>query len=242
MGADLARNILKLVDPTIISDENENEPSESAKIATNEPSVNVLISLYKKPQVCLTVLPGNYHYLNVTKPGLFVSYDEEKAEGKELITNTENGYFRIHLDKHNIVQTITCLSKKTFSASNLCKLYGLHEQYLNKLVLKYENKKITDFYTYFSDNWCTALYHDRFEDLCKEIRELSTKSTTGLKSVSDLLREQVDRDLILTNEQRRTINEYFLTSQTKSLVEKHLLNYINYNSNHLPMYAKPDMA
>lgn len=80
VGVDLARNILKLVDPTIISDENEDDLSESARLATNDPSDKVLISLYKKPLVCLTILPGEYHFLNVTKPGLFVSYDEEKAE------------------------------------------------------------------------------------------------------------------------------------------------------------------
>jgi len=34
------------------------------------------------------------------------------AKREELVTNTENGYFRIHLNKHKCVQTITCLSKK----------------------------------------------------------------------------------------------------------------------------------
>lgn len=241
IGVDLAQNILKLLDPTIVSDEKDDEVSESAKLAANEPSEKCLITLYKKPLVTYAILPGDYYYLNVTKPGLFVPFDEEKNEGLELITDTESGYFRLHLNKHNVVQTITCLSKKPFSASNIVKLYGLHEQFLNKLVLKYERKSIKDFYDFFSDNWCNALYHDRFSDLCKEIRELSTNPTNGIKSVNDLLRDQVDKDLILTSEQRKTIGEYFVQSQTKSLIEKRLLNYINYNSNHLPMYAKPDM-
>jgi hypothetical protein len=46
----------------------------------------------------------------------------------------------------------------------------------------------------------------------------------------------------LTNAQRTKVNDYFLKSQTKSLVEKRLLSYLNNNSNHLPMYAKPDMV
>lgn len=90
-----------------------------------------------------------------------------------MVTNTENGYFRIHLNKHKCVQTVTCLSKKKFNAINLSKLYGLNEQFLNKLLLKYDNKQIKDFFVYFDDNWCAALYHDRFEELCKEIRDIS---------------------------------------------------------------------
>lgn len=37
-------------------------------------------------------------------------------------------------------------SFKNFSALNFSKIYGLHEQYLNKLLLKYEQKLVTDFY------------------------------------------------------------------------------------------------
>lgn len=48
----------------------------------------------------------------MTKPGLPTSYEDEKKEGTELKTETENGYFRIHLNKNKCVQTITCFSKK----------------------------------------------------------------------------------------------------------------------------------
>jgi len=184
------------VDPTLVSEETEEE-IESARLAANDPSEKCLIKLYKKPLMTYAVLPGDYHYLNVTKPGLFMTYDEEKNEvnytritfsyfkddkinyllkGQELVTSTDSGYFRIHLNKHSVIQTITCLSKKKFNVGNFSRLYGLHEQFLNKLLLKYKQGIITDLYTFFSENWCTALYHDRFEDLCKEIRELSTKS------------------------------------------------------------------
>ena len=36
---------------------------------------------------------------------------------------------------------------KKFTASNFAKLYGFHEQYLNRLYLKYSQKSIKDFYT-----------------------------------------------------------------------------------------------
>jgi len=37
-------------------------------------------------------------------------------------------------------------TKKKFSTSNLSKIYGLHEQFLNKMLLKYNQKAIKDFY------------------------------------------------------------------------------------------------
>lgn len=82
--------------------------------------------------------------------------------------------------------------------------------------------------------------------------------------MNELLNELVDRDLIvifvktsitiifsqiklkfllkLTKDQREKIGEHFKNSNTRSLVEKRLLSYLNYNGNHLPMYAKPDMV
>ena len=57
VGADLAFNILKLVDSTLATDENLDEP-ESARLAKNEPSEKVLISLYKKPIISYAILPG----------------------------------------------------------------------------------------------------------------------------------------------------------------------------------------
>ncbi|CAF0802788.1 unnamed protein product [Brachionus calyciflorus] len=243
IGQDLAYRILKLVDPLLINDEPEpNYKSDSHRLANNDPSDNVLIQLYKKPNVYYAILPGGLYYLHVTKPGLTVTYKEEAQENDELVTNTENGYFRIHLNKHKCVQTITCLSKKKFNASNYIKLYGFHEQYLNRLLTKFNQRNIKDFYVYFNDNWTHALYHDRFDDLTQEIRDISINPNNGIKSVYDLLNEFVDKDLILTKDQREKIIEHFRNSGTRSLVEKRLLSYLNYNYSNLPMYAKPDMV
>ncbi len=80
IGVDLAVKILELVDPVYFVEKDPNEKTDSARVATNEPDEKVLIELYKKPNVTFAVLPGNYFYLHVTKPGLLVSYNEEKAE------------------------------------------------------------------------------------------------------------------------------------------------------------------
>jgi hypothetical protein len=64
----------------------------------------------------------------------------------------------------------------------------------------------------------------------------------GLKSIEEFLAEKLDNDLIVTNEERAHIRDYFKQSGTKNLIELRLLKYLNYNYNHLPMYAKPDMV
>lgn len=63
IGADLASKILKLVDPTLSTDEPENEATESARLASNDPSEKVLITLYKRPLITFAILPGKRQQL-----------------------------------------------------------------------------------------------------------------------------------------------------------------------------------
>lgn len=80
IGADLAFKMLKLIDPLLGNDEESEQKSESHRLATNDPSDNVLIKMYKKPNILYGVLPGGLYYLHVTKPGLTVTYREEAQE------------------------------------------------------------------------------------------------------------------------------------------------------------------
>lgn len=82
IGTDLAIKILELVDPVYYVERDPNEKTDSARLAANEPDQKVLIELYKKPNITYAILPGNYYYLHVTKPGLLITYDEEKNEVK----------------------------------------------------------------------------------------------------------------------------------------------------------------
>ncbi len=55
IGVDLANKILKLVDPTLHNNDQNDEISESAG---NDPNEKVLITLYKKPLINYAILPG----------------------------------------------------------------------------------------------------------------------------------------------------------------------------------------
>jgi hypothetical protein len=85
IGLDMAFKMLKLIDPLLDDNDDEkakqdNEQSDSARILNNAPDHKVLINIYKKPNITHAILPGGLYYLNVTKPGLITSYEEENLE------------------------------------------------------------------------------------------------------------------------------------------------------------------
>ncbi|KAF6087628.1 cilia and flagella associated protein 61 [Phyllostomus discolor] len=97
------------------------------------------------------ILPGSYHYLHIAKPAILTPLEVQMAQpdfGSEVVTgNPKNGnYFRIHVNKYKMVETITCLSKEAFPTSNYICLFGQHEQVLNNLCARYEDNMITDLY------------------------------------------------------------------------------------------------
>ncbi|XP_070341607.1 cilia- and flagella-associated protein 61 isoform X3 [Equus asinus] len=139
IGFQLAAAMLNLFDPTL-------EP-------VTEPPADLdrLIPMYKGAKIQGGILPGSYHYLHIAKPAIPTPLEVQKAQpdfGLEIVTgNAKNGtYFRIHINKYKMVETITCLSKEPFPASNYIRLFGQHEQLLNNLCARYEDELITDLY------------------------------------------------------------------------------------------------
>ncbi|KAB0348484.1 hypothetical protein FD754_013341, partial [Muntiacus muntjak] len=139
IGFQLAAVMLKLFDPTL-------EP-------VTEPPADLdrLIPMYKGAKIKGGILPGSYHYLHVSKPAIPTPLEVQRAQsdfGSEIVTgNVKNGnYFRIHINKYKMVETITCLSKVPFPASNYIRLFGQHEQALNNLCARYEDGLVPDLY------------------------------------------------------------------------------------------------
>ncbi|XP_045151111.1 cilia- and flagella-associated protein 61 [Echinops telfairi] len=191
------------------------------------------------------ILPGSYYYLHLAKPAIPTPLAVQMAQpdfGSEIVTgNAKLGnYFRIHINKYKMVETITCLSKEPFPASNYIRLFGQHEQVLNNLCARYENKMITDLYDYFTEPWCMALFHDRFIDLRKELRQIITsKEEPDLPSLDQLARQIEDEEINLHEKPRKYLQRVFQDTIYKPLVEKSILDYLHYNHYHLPMYAWP---
>eukprot|EP00069_Balaena_mysticetus_P007222 bmy_05350T0 len=139
IGFQLAAAMLNLFDPTL-------EP-------VTEPPADLdrLIPMYRGAKIKGGILPGSYHYLHIAKPAIPTPLEVQMAKsdfGSEIVTgDVKNGtYFRIHINKYKMVETITCLSKVPFPASNYIRLFGQHEQVLNNLCARYKDGLVPDLY------------------------------------------------------------------------------------------------
>ncbi|NWW04112.1 CFA61 protein, partial [Oreocharis arfaki] len=164
IGFELAASMLSLFDPTP-------QPSSETPEGSDR-----LIPVYRRCKVQGGVLPGGYNYLHVSKPAIPMPLDVEHDpcdHGMEIVTGEagHGNYFRMHFNRYNMVDSITCFSKEPFPASNYICLYGQHERLLNDLCYRWRAGQLTDLYSYFREPWSMAIYHDRFIDLQKELRQ-----------------------------------------------------------------------
>ncbi|NXP24443.1 CFA61 protein, partial [Scytalopus superciliaris] len=165
VGFELAISMLSLFDPT---PQPRSKPPEGP---------DGLIPMYKGCKVKGGILPGGYNYVHISKPAIPLRLDVELAlcdHGTEIVTGEAGcgNYFRMHFDKYSMVDSITCFSKEPFPVSNYMCLYGQHERLLNDLFYRWRDGQITDLYSYFREPWSMAIYHDRFIDLQKELRQI----------------------------------------------------------------------
>ncbi|KAM8945471.1 cilia- and flagella-associated protein 61 [Pelodytes ibericus] len=233
IGFQLAANMLHLFDPTL---EQVMEPPDA---------LDKLIPVYRGPVIQGGIVPGGYYYLQVAKPAIPCPLQAQMIHptyGQELVTgNTTNGdYFRLHINQYSMVETITCLSLKPFPEANFINLYGQHERLLNNLCARFEEGLIPDFYSYFMEPWCMAIYHDRFIDFKQELREiLASKKLHGQPSMTELSRDVADDKLNLAEQPRKYLKRVLEENGYRKEMEKSILSYLNYNKNLLSMFARP---
>ncbi|XP_078714752.1 cilia- and flagella-associated protein 61 isoform X1 [Lampetra fluviatilis] len=235
VGFHLAAGVLPLLDPTL-------EPPSSDDLSD---SLNRLVPTFTAPNIQGGILPGGYQYLHIVKPGVVIPLEAQMARpdyGRELVTGRpEDGdYFRLHVGRHGTVETLTCLSAKPLPSSNYVHLYGQHEQLLNKLLSRFDEGLIPDLYSYFRQPWCMAIFHDRFQDLQRELRQLvSTAQAESGPSMLELATQLVQGDLSLLEGGPQSLDEQFKKLGYKKAVETRLISYLQYNHYHLPMYFRP---
>nr|XP_031360161.1 cilia- and flagella-associated protein 61 isoform X1 [Lonchura striata domestica] len=213
IGFELAASMLSLFDST---------PKPSSELPEGS---DRLIPIYRRCKVQGGVLPGGYNYLHISKPGIPMPLDVEHDmhdHGMEIVTGEAgNGnYFRMHFSRYNMVDSITCFSKEPFPVSNYICLYGQHEHLLNDLYYRWRAGQLTDLYSYFREPWSLAIYHDRFIDLQKELRQtLMSEQVPGQPTATEQHPEQ--------------------KPGLPSLREP-ILRYLRHHRAHLPMFAPTD--
>ncbi|XP_078505462.1 cilia- and flagella-associated protein 61 isoform X2 [Lissotriton helveticus] len=242
VGFNLAATMLQLFDPTL---EQVLEPPED---------LDRLIPMYKGAKIQGGILPGGYFYLHIAKPAIPTPLEAQMAipnYGQELVTGNAGGgtYFRLHINYYNMVETVTCLSKTPFPISNYISLYGAHERLLNNLCSRFKEGLITDFYSYFSDPWSLAVYHDRFIDFRQEVRlMLASSQEHGRLSMEQVARQVLEdeaapEDKATMDEGPRTyLRRCFEEQGFRRSVELSSICFLDYNRDLLPMFARPGMV
>ncbi|MBN3301766.1 CFA61 protein, partial [Amia calva] len=139
VGVQLAEALLPFFDPTL----------ETAADLPVE--LDRLVPKYTGAKTRGAKLPGGYYYLHAAKPGPDTPLQAQMSHakyGREIVTGSAStgDYFRLHLNQHGEVQTITCLSRTPFPASNYLCLYGESEQLLNRLCERCDEGLVSDLY------------------------------------------------------------------------------------------------
>ncbi|XP_042320316.1 cilia- and flagella-associated protein 61 [Sceloporus undulatus] len=236
IGFQLAAAMLHLFDPTL---EPVYEPPED---------MDRLIPMYKGCKIQGGLLPGKYNYVHIFKPGIPARLDVQETQpnyGMAITTGDaiKGNYFRIHVNQYSMIETITCFSKDRIPASNYICLFGQHERLLNNLCSRWREGLITDLYSYLKEPWALAIYHDRFIDLKKELRQiLVSVQEEDVPSMQELVRQVVEGELTLFERPKTYLKRSFKQTVYKKLVEKSILSYLDYNQYHLPMFAWPGIV
>uniref|UniRef100_A0A8C9TSL2 Cilia and flagella associated protein 61 n=1 Tax=Scleropages formosus TaxID=113540 RepID=A0A8C9TSL2_SCLFO len=227
VGQALAAALLPLFDPTL-------EPTSNLPEGMDR-----LVLIYADAKIQGGKLPGGYSYLQVAKPAIcmpLVAQPSPAKHGQEMVTGSiEAGkYFCLYVNQHGVVESITCLSLKPIPVSNYLCLYGKHEQLLNRLCDRFDEGLIHDFYSYFKEPWCLAVYHDRFADFEEEVRQIMESAKVQL--VQKVLNEEA-----VSENPKIYLKNIFQKSDSITTLKKSMLNYLNYNRYHLTMYAQPGL-
>ncbi|XP_047351705.1 cilia- and flagella-associated protein 61-like isoform X3 [Vespa velutina] len=208
----------------------------------------LLLPEFRSPIIVSCMLPGNFHYLYVTKPGKKLPRDivlKQSLYGDVMVTGnclSEIGYFRLRMNVRNIVESITCCSKKNFEINHLITLYGKHDSMLNEVKYRFRNSLILDFYAYFREPWAMALFNDRFECLRVENRAtlLSKTNVSGDSLVEDCLRALLkSKTGEISEKDRDLIRKKYIGSVYQQEIENSVVDFLQFSEEELPVYCTP---
>uniref|UniRef100_A0A3Q1FLN4 Cilia and flagella associated protein 61 n=1 Tax=Acanthochromis polyacanthus TaxID=80966 RepID=A0A3Q1FLN4_9TELE len=223
LGQELAAMLLHLFDPTL-------EPADEPPA-----EMDCLVPMYKQAKIQGGKLPGGYNYLHVTKPTAsnLTGPAVERLQDRGVVTGrVETGdYFCLHLDRYEQVETLTCLSLKPLPVSNYLCLYGKHEQLLGQLLGRYNEGLIRDLYSFFRESRCLAIFHDRFSDFEKELRQIVSKTLKGDESKKQAMTEEDGSNSLHMDS--------FLHEESQAALRSSTVKYLTFNRNLLPMFAHP---
>jgi len=192
-------------------------------------------------------LPGNLHYYRIhsckradatSEPSAETSKEEHVIVTDTLEANGKGHFCRLTIDSFGKVDSITYLGGEELQVESLWSLVGLSETFLNHIFVRWKDGDIPDIVEFLTDEWATALFHDRFMDFCHQI-QLEMRGQDELKVIIDRALQSVNLKEGLSRKLLDSIQAQLPKSSVKA-VQDHLLEYLRENTNHLKTYFLPE--
>jgi hypothetical protein len=192
-------------------------------------------------------LPGNLHYYRIhsCKRGeVAAEQSEDKRKDQIIVTDTldsatgEGHFCRLTVDDYGKVDSITYLGGEELQVESLWSLVGLSETFLNHLFGRWRDDDIPDIVEFLTDEWATALFHDRFMDFCQQIK-LELHSQDEVRKIINSALQEVNLKEGLGRGLLREIRSQLPKDSVKA-IQDHLLDYLRQNTNHLKTYFLPE--
>jgi hypothetical protein len=262
VGAKLAHALLRILDPVngdMVAAGANPRPSASKAdggggtvtasnlfdgLDTEESSPDILPEFYM-PIAKGGFLPGNLHFYRITSARKSDQSEQPALRDDQVILtdtldlDTGTGHFcRLTIDSFGKVDSITYLGGEELQVESLWSLVGLSETFLNHLYVRWKDQDIPDVVEFLTDEWATALFHDRFMDFCHQIK-LEMSAQEEVKEIINTALEGVDKKSGLSRALLKKIREQLPKESVKQM-QDHLLEYLRENTNHLKTYFLPE--
>ena len=182
-------------------------------------------------------LPDDYIFYKAKSTKETNPYISQKELNREpLVYNTlEQGgcYLSFSFNIFGIIDSVVYLGKKQIDYRALVSLVGLHENYLDKLLNRFEGNLINDIPEFLSENCALALYHDKFSQLVINLKAILHEKDI-IEIVTDVVGKEKPLDRVVISEILGLVGK-----RTKAKIEYEIVNFLNDNRNHLPFYHIP---
>jgi hypothetical protein len=219
------------------------EPGESA-LDSEEAAPEKLPEFYM-PIARGGLLPGYLHYYQITSARRMDAQANEGEQNDRVIVtdtlNMENGtghFCRLTVDFMGKVDSITYLGGEELQVESLWSLVGLSETFLNHLYVRWRDGDIPDIVEFLTDEWATALFHDRFMDFCHQIKmEMATQD--DVKNLINKAIADIDVQQGLSRQFLQDVRTKLPQDSVKQMQDR-LLEYLRRNTNHLKTYFLPE--
>jgi len=169
----------------------------------------------------------------------------EGGGDKDLGTGEGDCSSILTLDRFGRSVELTYIGRDPIETRNLACVVGLQEGYLNSCHAAFTRGHVSDWADFFRQDWAHALYHDRFEDFVKTLRE-QLRGDLGASEIVEALSKAVgdgmdDMAICALRASAVGTSGEKLQPSTRKIIETSTLEFLKNNKSTLPEYLIPDI-